>query len=478
MTLTRRGFIESAAAASVAAVVSLEPRSGLVTTGWVRHQPPLPGLPKLDGALLVDDSARAASSMDWGGGTARLPLAVLRPASVRDVARMVRYANDRALSIAMRGRGHCAYGQALVEGGIVIDSRTLNAVRLHEGMTLDAQAGAHWSEVVKAALTRGSTPPVLPDALVLSVGGTLGVGGTGETGCRSGAVVDHVLELEVVTGTGSVVTCSPERNAEVFQMTLGGMGQCALIVRARLRLERAPATVVMRRLNYLDVDSLLADQARLAMGGSPETIGGEVTRAPDGRWRFVLLAGSYGGEPNLSWLPGLQFQSVAVPVTSTWWEYVDRRTGSIAAATSARTTNPSLAGVLPEHSVAPFLNHVISTPAAFRGIGRIEVFPMLTARFTRPLHRLPSGPLVFTVRLQRRASAAGAEDHRAMLEANDELSARLQALGGRMYPPFAPILSRREWEAHYGEVWPRFAAAKRRFDPRQLLTPGAGIFPA
>jgi len=49
--------------------------------------------------------------------------------------------------------------------------------------------------------------------------------------------------------------------------------------------------------------------------------------------------------------------------------------------------------------------------------------------------------------------------------------------GGRIYPPFAPVLSRDDWRRHYGtQTWRRFAAAKRRFDPNNVLTPGAGLF--
>ena len=44
-------------------------------------------------------------------------------------------------------------------------------------------------------------------------------------------------------------------------------------------------------------------------------------------------------------------------------------------------------------------------------------------------------------------------------------------------PPYAPVLSGGEWAEHYGpETWRQFRAAKKRFDPRNTLTPGAGIF--
>jgi len=51
-----------------------------------------------------------------------------------------------------------------------------------------------------------------------------------------------------VTGIGEVVTCSPERNGELFRMLLAGLGQCGIIVRARLRLVRAAQSVAIREI--------------------------------------------------------------------------------------------------------------------------------------------------------------------------------------------------------------------------------------
>jgi FAD/FMN-containing dehydrogenase len=232
-------------------------------------------------------------SEDYGRYIHRSPVAVLRPVSVTDIVKIVAHANKRRLKIAMRGQGHCLYGQAQAEGGIVIDSTTLNNIRWSSNNTLDVQPGALWGQVAKAALSRSLTPPVIPDALMLSAGGTLSVGGTGEMSYRMGAQVDHVLELDVVTGAGQLVTCSPERNGELFRMTLAGLGQCGIIVRARLRLVSAPESVVMRSLTYDDPAALLSDQARLSAVEALGPLGGAFLRDADGRWRFLLFAGAF-----------------------------------------------------------------------------------------------------------------------------------------------------------------------------------------
>jgi FAD/FMN-containing dehydrogenase len=68
----------------------------------------------------------------------RVPAAVLRPRSVQDIVAMVRYANQHRLKVAIRGDGHSRYGQTQAEAGVVIDSRSLNAVRVRTPHSADA----------------------------------------------------------------------------------------------------------------------------------------------------------------------------------------------------------------------------------------------------------------------------------------------------------------------------------------------------
>jgi cytokinin dehydrogenase len=480
---TRRSFVKLAGASLLAGGV------GPLQAPWVRNAKAqaLDDLPKLDGDVLFDEAARNITGSDFGGGPRRSPVAVLRPRSVDDILRIAAYANRSGRKIAMRGQGHSLYGQAQAEGGIVIDSRTLNAVRPQGNDAIDVEPGALWGEVAKAALAQNRTPPVMVDALMLSVGGTLSVGGIGETSYREGCQVDHVSELDVATAAGDHVTCSPERNDELFRMMLAGLGQCGIIVRARLRLAPAPAYVVLRTLNYPDLETVVADQARLATANGLGPLTSRIVKESAGQVRFQLVGGTFfadgdeaAGTP--SWMDGLRHMSEAPPVRLSYWDYLDRRTASQTssiAAVKRGAKNPSLAFMLAATSVVPFVTHVLSTPEAFVGIWLVEVFPMITARFTQPLQKMPATELSFGVRLQRRTSAANGHDPQAMLAANDALVTRLLATGGKVYPPYAPVLSPSQWQQHYGPAtWQRFAAAKKRFDPNNVLTPGAGIFPA
>jgi cytokinin dehydrogenase len=438
--------------------------------------------PQLDGDYLVDEASRRVASFDYGRSIHRLPLAVARPRSVNDVARIVQYANETGLKIAVRGQGHSLSGQTLVDAGIVIDSSSLNHVGLVSNDAVDAQAGALWSDVARTTLKLGQLPPVMPDALVLSVGGTLSVGGLGETSYRFGAQVDHVRELDVVTGEGEFVTCSQDRCPELFAMTLAGLGQCGIIVRARLDLQPIEMFVVTHTLAYPDVQTLLSDQAGLTEFAGPALLNARLVPHPNNAWDCLLTVGFLVANATLAAqtserIKELHHSGATEPVLVPIWQYLDRRTANITARKLQTNPNPSLVLSLPAAATGSFVADILGSRELSAGIWYFEISPKIPARHTMPLQKMPAEPLAYELRMQRRASAFKSVDHRAMLLANLELATRALELGGKIYPPFAPVLSASHWQEHFGAAtFKRFAAAKQRFDPNNVLNPGAGIF--
>lgn len=250
-------------------------------------------LPLLDGRLHLDDATRGAYAEDFGHIIHEPPLAVLTPGSVEDVARMVRFARRHGLRVAARGQGHTTFGQSQIAAGVVIDLSPLQAIHSIRDSRVKTDAGIRWSALLQATLARGLTPPALTDYLELSVGGTLSVGGVSVTSWRAGAQVDHVDELEVVTGEGELVVCSPDRRPDLFAATLAGQGQCGIIVRATLRLIPAPSRTRVYSLAYPDLPSLTRDCRRLIRDGRFDTVQGLIVPAPAGGWAYLLEATAF-----------------------------------------------------------------------------------------------------------------------------------------------------------------------------------------
>jgi cytokinin dehydrogenase len=212
-----------------------------------------------------------------------------------------------------------------------------------------------------------------------------------------------------VTGSGELLTCSPELNSELFRMSLAGLGQCGVIVRARVRLIPAPGYVATHTLTYDDMDEFLGDQGRLTTAAGLNLINGAVVREPN-RTQFLLLAGSYvastaEGKRSPGWIAGVRHKAEEKPTIVTFWDYLDRRTALLTRATESKEPNPAIVATLPDATVRSFLNYILYDPEAFAGIWMFEVSPKVTARHTQPLQKMPSGKLSYELRMQRRASA-------------------------------------------------------------------------
>ncbi|MEC3977313.1 FAD-binding protein [Amycolatopsis sp. H20-H5] len=441
----------------------------------------------LGGGTLLTGVAAEVAATDFGRLVRRVPGAVLRPGSVEDVVAAIRWAGAHGLPIAARGAGHAMNGQGLVDGGIILDLRSLNTVHLVAEDRVVVDAGALWSAVVAATTARGLTPPVLTDYLETTVGGTLSAGGLGGMSHRHGAQTDTVLELDVVTGAGELVTCSREHERELFDAVRAGFGQLGVLVRATIRL--IPALPMSRcyRLRYTDLGALTADQSRLIAEDRFDYVEGSAGLGETGTPEYKLEVATF--VPTLSdvdsdaLLAGLRHEPGAVEIEDTTYpEFLDRLAPGVAFRREIKEWE------LPH----PWLNVFLPGPAAAEVVGRIMaeltlvdlapcgvilLYPVHTARSGTPLLRLPDEPVAFLFALLLTADPAEPGAILRMAQRNRRFYECVLQAGGTTYPIGPPGLKPSEWVAHYGEAWPAFQAAKARFDPKRIMTPGPGFWP-
>lgn len=472
---TRRDLLKTLTASSL--VIGFDPLNrSWITAASAKGRSDLDYVPRLDGVLRTDDESLSSASEDAGHFVHRRSIAVLEPASVRDIARIVHFANERGLRIAARGHGHCLFGQSLVEGGIVIRMESLAEARNLPGMRVLADAGCSWSAVLEETLKKGATPPVIPDYLGLSVGGTLSIGGISPTTWRYGAQVDNVEALEIVTGEGDIVFCSRHTRRELFDAVLAGQGQCAVLARAVIRLVPAPARVRAMSFLYADVVTALTDADRLV--DEQRFDGVVVFTFPSGGGHAVVLRGTkYYSPPaqvddneliaGLNFVPGVM-QSEDLTYTENF---------SITTGPFPVLPQPAFAILLPSSAATQWISGVLPrlTTNDLGSYNAIQIFAWRGSRFGRPLFRIPSTEekLVGFALIRY---AANAEQSALMLEANRRLFEETRALGGTLYPFSAVKLSKLEWQQHYGDEFEGLAQSKRRYDSNNVLASGPDIF--
>ena len=483
-SLDRRRFLTTVMAG--AAVVAFDPLGGRwVTAAEAAENAPRTAvaIPHLDGELTTDPAVLAAFADDYGHIVHRTPLAVLRPGSVADVVALVRYANRHKIAISVRGQGHSTYGQSQVGAGVVIDSSTLNRVHEIRPDRVTADAGVTWYELATATLARGLTPPVFTDYLDLSVGGTLNAGGIGGTTQRYGMQVDTVLELEVVTGTGALVTCSPSRHRSLFESVLGSLGQLAVVVRATIRLVPAPESVRGYQLYYSGLGTYLADQRRALAAHRFSSLQGQAQRtAADDGWEFFIDAAVYhrGTRPHdAAATAGLRFDPARTVVTEyTFMQWIDRLRPAVEFLKSIGAwylPHPWLDVFLPASRTRDVVAATLAElTLADTGQGPVLLYPFRTRRVRPRFVELPREPVAFLFSLLR--TTVPPTTVAAQLAGNREVYQRSRDAGGKRYPIGSLQLSHRDWLDHYGRDFPAFAAAKATWDPCRLLSPGQGIF--
>jgi cytokinin dehydrogenase len=446
-------------------------------------------LPPLDGEVVLDDSSLAPVSTDLGLLETKSPVAVLRPGSIEDVARMVRYCNKHKIQVAARGQGHATGGQALVDCGLVIDMRTLgNVVQVAPGYAI-AEGGATWVTVLERALETGQTPPVLTGFVGLSVGGTLAMGGINGMSYRHGAQIDHALTLWVVTGKGVLVECSADCNRDLFLAVLGGVGQYGIVVKAKLRLVPAKQRAVEWNTPYFDPALYFADLRTLVERAELDVVRGAIMRDPDsGNWIYMLTTAQYYNStpPDFEDMHrGLHLIPGATTATDrTYFEFITVVDGLVAFLRSIGQfdghMHPWHDVFVPDPAAELYVKSTIEdlSPEDVGPFGQILLFPIVTAAMKRPLLRLPSSPVAFLFDILTQAGPPGYEAGFAdrMLTRNRELYESARAIGGTRYPIGSLNFTTQDWHDHYGPEWSRVRSAKAHFDPKHLLAPGSGMF--
>jgi FAD/FMN-containing dehydrogenase len=353
--------------------------------------------------------------------------------------------------------------------------RTLLGVEPREDGTVRAEAGVTFREVC-ARLLPDRVPAVLPDYLDISIGGVLSVGGIGGRSFADGLVVDTVSELEVVTGVGERVVCSPTEHADLFHAVLGGLGQFGIITAATLRTVPAPELMHVRRAWFDALPDFLRAQRRAAQEGLFDFLEGQVCHV-NGAWRFVLEAGNAsadGLDETVASLGPTSVDAMAVPFPALLMR-VGMFEQNWRASGSWKGAHPWLDLFVPDDAVEAYLQETLAELSEDDlGEGVFLVFPFVRPEGAKNLALSPDAPMNWLVDILRfdGRQPMGASH----LRQNRVLFDRAVAMGGLRYPIAAVELGPEDHRHHYGARWDEVCALKERFDPRGILTPGQRVF--
>lgn len=117
-----------------------------------------------------------------------------------------------------------------------------------EARTADVLGMTTYEELVDATLPHGLMPLVVPQLKTITLGGAVTGLGIESSSFRNGTPHESVLEMDVLTGDGRVVTCSRTEEPELFTGFPNSYGTLGYALRLRIELEPVRPYVHLRHV--------------------------------------------------------------------------------------------------------------------------------------------------------------------------------------------------------------------------------------
>ena len=176
---------------------------------------------------------------NWAGNQRCNPIKVERPSSEDEIAAIVKQAASGGHPVKAIGAGHSFTDAALTDGvQLKLDryNRMLEVDTVARRVTV--QSGISIADLNKQLASYGLAMPNLGDIAYQSISGAISTATHG-TGATLTGIAGQVAGLGLITGDGSVVSCSVDEEPEVFHAARVGVGALGLISTVTLQCVEA-----------------------------------------------------------------------------------------------------------------------------------------------------------------------------------------------------------------------------------------------
>jgi FAD/FMN-containing dehydrogenase len=157
----------------------------------------------------------------WNGLIDRRPALIVRCTGAADVVEAVNFAREQNLLLSVKGGGHNVAGNAVNDGGLVVDLSQMSGVHVDPStQTVRAEGGATWGDCDRETQLFGLAVP----GGVVSTTGIAGLtlhGGVGHLRRKYGLSIDSLLSVGIVTADGKLRRASAKENEDLFWAVRG-----------------------------------------------------------------------------------------------------------------------------------------------------------------------------------------------------------------------------------------------------------------
>ncbi|HET6373038.1 MAG TPA: FAD-binding oxidoreductase [Candidatus Polarisedimenticolia bacterium] len=260
----------------------------------------------------------------WNAMIDRRPAAVVRAVSAADVMRTVRLASEHKLLLAVRGGGHNIAGNAVCDGGLMLDLSLMKSIRVDPGArTARVEPGARLADLDRETQAFGLAVPVGINSTTGVAGLTLG-GGFGWLSRKYGLTVDNLISADVVTAKGELLHASASANSDLFWAIRGGGGNFGVVTSFEFKLHPVGPVIAGLIVHPFSNAKAVLDGYRKAVASAPEDlcVWAVMRKAPPlpflapevhGK-EVVVLALCYSGDPGQAEKAIGPFKAIGSPI--------------------------------------------------------------------------------------------------------------------------------------------------------------------
>jgi FAD/FMN-containing dehydrogenase len=136
-----------------------------------------------------------------------------------------------------------------------------------DARTADVEGMCTYEDLVAATLPFGLSPLVVPQLKTITLGGAVTGLGIESSSFRNGLPHESVLEMDILTGTGDIVTASQEVNPDLFRAFPNSYGTLGYSVRLKIELEPVKPFVALKHLRFDSLTEMVATMDRIIETG-------------------------------------------------------------------------------------------------------------------------------------------------------------------------------------------------------------------
>ena len=210
---------------------------------------------ELKNPYFLGDEIGLTQSLGWVDAWNSRPSAYAVAAQTTDdVVAAVNFARENNLRLVVKGGGHSYQGTSNAADSLLIWTRRMNAVTLHDAFVgagcagrhpprqaVTVEAGAIWGQVYDAVATKGGRYVQGGGCMTVGVAGLIQSGGFGSFSKAYGMAAASLLEAEIVTADGGVRIANACTNPDLFWgIKGGGGGSLGVVTRLTLRTHSLP----------------------------------------------------------------------------------------------------------------------------------------------------------------------------------------------------------------------------------------------